>query len=161
MEENCELFIRTKNFDVLKDCLMADNESKVKVMVLLAKLYEERENRNAMVFCCMKLLNYLPLCTVSELAYIQSKTDFLKQQNEKLRNRALGMSALCSSIVFFVAFFWGNLSILISLIDWVVVTVLVFVLTYRRMKKQYFRLQLEKVGTYVDAEVLQFADMLA
>lgn len=153
---------------------VSDDEEYCTLMWLLALLYEEEGNKNAVTYCCLRAneiwcmnqlkpkkrrseLNFTNFTMDSDMeAYIQAKIAFMKEKYQHIKQQLIFISIGFGSLAFLVSYFLLKLSIGAALIEWVCFAILSFWFTYGRSKDRFYILQSEASGKYVNEEDMQF-----
>lgn len=137
-------------------------------MWILAKYYEQIDNKNACTYCCLRaneiyemntlpvkkrnpLLQYTNFVMEEDLKkFIQSKIGFMKDKNAHISRSLIMVSFLFGSCIFLLSIFLLKMNFLGALLQWFFFSFLTYFLAIRTAKHRYYILQSQASGKYLE-----------
>lgn len=141
---------------------------------MLARWYEEKGNKNAATYCCLRInevksmyaikpgkrrlsltFNEFEMCDAME-QFVDVKTSFMIEKNEKIKNKLLIVSILTGGIVFLILRYLLSMTMFFALFQWLAFAFLTYFFSIRRSKEHFYVLQSNACFEYLDEEDKQF-----
>lgn len=137
-------------------------------MWILAKYYEQIDNKNACTYCCLRAneiyqMNQLPSKKRNPLLqytnyemdeeqknFIQEKISFMQAKNAHISRSLMTVSFLFGSCVFLLSFFLLNMNFLGAILQWLCFSCLTYFLSIKTAKHRYYILQSQASGKYLE-----------